>query len=116
MIPTTQNVKSMLETVNRLHTAHESFLESYPEDVKTPEGQRYCINNLIRETMSLLSDLSHRLIVEKDISPDIAQDIYIVIMSNAAELMDKYTGRDIDWYQAAICNMIDEMEGEENEV
>ena len=104
----------MLQTICRLNAAHEMFLQSYPEDIKTPEGQRYCINNLIRETMSLLSDLSHRLIVEKDIEPDAAQDTYILIMINTCELMDKYTDRDIDWYQKTICSMIDEMEEGDN--
>ena len=109
----------MMQTICKLKASHEMFLESYPEDIKTPEGQRYCLNNVIRETMSLLSDISHRLIVEKDLDPATAEDYYCLIMSNGCEMMDKYTGRDLNWYARAIEEMSDELlekEGDNNEM
>ena len=113
-----QNPKTMYDIINmiaRLHRAHDSFLESYPEDVNSPEGKRYCVNNVIRETGALLADLSHRLVVDKDMDPDTVEDTFMMILTNATELMDKYTGRSCEYYEEAIKAMILSEEGNDEE-
>lgn len=96
----------ILAMICRLHRNHESFMESYPEDVKSPEGRRYAVNNIIKETQTLLSDLSHLLIVEKEIDEEMAEDTFMMILTNATDLMDKYTNRGYDYYENAIEELI----------
>lgn len=111
-------MKEILKTIERLQQAHECFLESYPEDVSTPEGKRYCVNNLLRESASIITSLSQRLVVDKDLTPDQVEDIFIIMMCHTAEWMDNYTGRNVDWYERKCTEILEEIkkDGEDNEM
>lgn len=112
-------MKEILKTIERLQHAHECFLETYLEDVSTPEGKRYCVNNLLRESASIMTSLSHRLVVDKDLTPEEVEDIFIVMMCHTVEWMDNYTGRNTEWYERTINKMFDELnkkDGEDDEM
>lgn len=83
-----------LKTVLRLYQLYDSFLELYPDDVTTPEGQAYCINNVIQDTCSLLATISNRLTVQKDINASDAFDLYQMIMAHACDIMSQITGEE----------------------
>lgn len=107
-------MKDLINMINQIHANHESFLESFPDDINTPEGRTYCINNILIETKSLLDSLSHLAIVEKTYTPEQIQDAFMIIMVNASEMMDKYNNRNIDWYNEAIMIMNKGMEEGDN--
>lgn len=96
------NTSTILKLIDRLKRNHLSFIESYPEDIHSEGGQKYCVNNILREVSSITSDISHHLIVEKDLTVDEAQDTLMILFTTANELLDRYTGRDIEWYEKRI--------------
>ena len=100
------NPMTIMSNLDRIVAAHESFLESYPDDINSEEGRRYCINNILRETASLMTDLSHRLVVDKDIDTQTVEDIYLFVTLEMLPIMDKYNGRDENFYLNEVSKMI----------
>ena len=96
------NESTMVTLIKRLEKNHISFIESYPEDINTPEGRKYCINNILREVASITTDISHHLIVEKNLTADEAQDVLMILFTTSNTLLDRYNGRSTDWYEARI--------------
>lgn len=92
----------MIELIKRLEKNHLSFIESYPEDIHSDEGRKYCVNNILREVASITTDISHHLIVEKDLTPDEAQDVMMILFTTSNTLLDIYNGRSTDWYEDRI--------------
>ena len=92
----------MVELIKRLEKNHLSSIESYPEDIHSDEGRKYCVNNILREVASITTDISHHLIVEKDLTVDEAQDVLMILFTTSNTLLDRYNGRSTDWYEARI--------------
>lgn len=92
----------MIELIKRLEKNHLSFIESYPEYIHSDEGRKYCVNNILREVASITTDISHHLIVEKDLTPDEAQDVMMILFTTSNTLLDRYNGRSTDWYEDRI--------------
>ena len=92
----------MVELIKRLEKNHLSFIESYPEDIHSDEGRKYCVNNILREVASITTDISHHLIVEKDLTVDEAQDVLMILFTTSNTLLDRYNGRSTDWYKDRI--------------
>ena len=107
--------RKLLKFIRRLLANHESFIDNYPEDIKTKTGRSYCVNNVLRETSSILNDLSHHLTVEKDMTTAEVQDVFIVLFTTACEIMDKYNERDLDWYQKESERLMELLNMEDNE-
>lgn len=101
--------RKLLKFLRRLLNNHESFIDNYPEDIKTKTGRSYCVNNVLRETASILTDLSHHLTVEKDMTTAEVQDTFMVLFTTANEIMDKYNDRDLDWYEKECSSRLMEM-------
>lgn len=107
--------RKLLRFIRRLIRNHESFIDSYPEDIKTKTGRSYCVNNVLRETASIVTDLSHHLTVEKDMSTEEVQDVFMVLFTTACGILDKYNNRDIDWYEKEMGRLMEELNMEDNE-
>lgn len=107
--------RKLLKFIRRLLKNHESFIDHYPEDIKTKTGRSYCVNNVLRETASVLTDLSHHLTVEKDMTTEEAQDVFMVLFTTACEILDKYNNRDIDWYEKECSRLMEQVNMEDNE-
>lgn len=107
--------RKLLKFIKRLLNNHESFIDSYPEDIKTKTGRSYCVNNVLRETASVLTDLSHHLTVEKDMTTEEVQDVFMVLFTTANEILDKYNNRDIDWYEKECSRLMEQVNMEDNE-
>lgn len=102
----------MVELINRLKMNHLSFIESYPEDIHTDEGRKYCVNNILREVASITTDISRHLIVEKDLTPDEAQDVMMILFTTYNTLLDRYNGRSTDWYEDRINQLYEALQKE----
>ena len=85
--------RKLLKFIRRLLKNHETFIDNYPEDIKTKTGRSYCVNNVLRECASILTDMSHHLTVEKDMTTAEVQDVFIVLFTTANEILDKYNNR-----------------------
>lgn len=107
--------RKLLKIIRRLLANHESFIDNYPEDIKTKKGRSYCVNNVLRETASILNDLSHHLTVEKDMTTAEVQDVFMVLFTTANEILDKYNNRDLDWYEKECSRLMEELTMEDNE-
>lgn len=107
--------RKLLKFIRRLLKNHESFIDNYPEDIKTKTGRSYCVNNVLRETSSILNDLSHHLTVEKDMNTAEVQDVVMVLFTSANEILDKYNNRDLDWYQKESERLLEQLNMEDNE-
>ena len=101
--------------IRRLLKNHESFIENYPEDIKTKTGRSYCVNNVLRECASILTDMSHHLTVEKDMNTAEVQDTFMVLFTTANEILDKYNNRDIYWYHKEAERLLEQLNMEDNE-
>lgn len=108
-------MKELLTMLTRLQFNHESFLKNFPDDVSTEEGKIYCINNLIRESIYLLDTLSHRLVVDKCITAEEAEDMFIAITCSCTEWMDNYTNRNKEYYERKIEEMINDINMKEGD-
>lgn len=106
------NESTMIKLIKRLEKNHLSFIESYPEDIHSEEGRKYCVNNILREVASITTDISHHLIVEKDLTVDEAQDVLIILFTNSNTLLDIYNGRSTDWYEARINELYEYLQKE----
>lgn len=107
--------RKLLKFIRRLLKNHESFIDNYPEDIKTKTGRSYCVNNVLRETASILTDLSYLLTVEKDMSTTEVQDVFMVLFTTANEILDKYNNRDLDWYEKECSRLMEQLTMEDNE-
>ena len=107
--------RKLLKFIRRLLANHESFIDNYPEDIKTKTGRSYCVNNVLRETASIVTDLSHHLTVEKDMTTTEVQDTFMVLFTTACEIMDKYNERDLDWYEKECGRLMEQLTMEDNE-
>ena len=105
----------LLKFIWRLLKNHETFIDHYPEDIKTKKGRSNCVNNVLRETSSILNDLSHHLTVEKDMTTTEVQDVFMVLFTTANEILDKYNNRDIDWYEKECSRLKEQLTMEDNE-
>ena len=101
--------------IRRLLKNHESFIENYPEDIKTKTGRSWCVNSVLRETATILNDLSYHLIVEKDMTTTEVQDTFMVLFTTANEILDKYNNRGLDWYQKESERLMEQLNMEDNE-
>lgn len=107
--------RKLLKFIRRLLKNHELFIDHYPEDIKTKKGRSNCVNNVLRECASILTDLSHHLTVEKDMTTAEVQDTFMVLFTTACEIMDKYNERDLDWYQKESERLLELLNMEDNE-
>lgn len=107
--------RKLLKFIKRLLKNHESFIDNYPEDIKTKTGRSYCVNNVLRETASILTDLSYLLTVEKDMSTTEVQDVFMVLFTTANEILNKYNNRDRDWYEKECSRLMEQLTMEDNE-
>lgn len=107
--------RKLLKFIRRLLKNHESFIDNYPEDIKTKTGRSCCVNSVLRECASILRDLSHHLIVEKDMTTTEVQDVFMVLFTTANEILDKYNNRDLDWYEKECSRLMEQLTMEDNE-
>ena len=107
--------RKLLKFIRRLLKNHESFIDNYPEDIKTKTGRSWCVNSVLRETSSILNDLSHHLTVEKDMNTTEVQDVFMVLFTTANEILDKYNNRDLDWYEKECSRLMEQLTMEDNE-
>ena len=107
--------RKLLKFIRRLLKNHESFIDNYPEDIKTKSGRSWCVNSVLRETSSILNDLSHHLTVEKDMTTTEVQDVFMVLFTTANEILDKYNNRDLDWYEKECSRLMEQLTMEDNE-
>ena len=106
------NESTMITLIKRLEKNHLSFIESYPEDIHSEEGRKYCVNNILREVASITNDISYHLIVEKDLTPDEAQDTMMILFTTSNMLLDRYNGRSKEWYTHSINELTEALQKE----
>lgn len=106
------NESTMITLIKRLEKNHLSFIESYPEDIHSEDSLKYCVNNILREVASITTDISHHLIVEKDLTLDEAQDTMMILFATSNMLLDMYNGRSKDWYTHSINELTEALQKE----
>ena len=98
-------MKEVLSTINRLRFNHDSFLANFQEDLEEPEAQKKCINDLLRESSTILMDMSNRYSCDPTITSVEIEDIFIALSFTIIDMMDKYNHRSIEWYMNKIESM-----------
>jgi deoxyribodipyrimidine photolyase len=61
---------------------------------------------------SITTDISHHLIVEKDLTPDEAQDTMMILFTTSNMLLDRYNGRSKEWYTHSINELTEALQKE----